>query len=134
MEELPVETPEEAPEETEETEETEEPEVTPTPKKRGRPSGSKNRAPDVYTALLDRMSQLEETFKSRPDSSTGGTLETPKKVAKPRQPRQPRQPQVAPAPVPPPASAAELLMESLHQARDERRQRQMDFYASFLPN
>jgi hypothetical protein len=131
MEELPVETPEEAPEETEETEE---PEVTPTPKKRGRPAGSKNRAPDVYTARLDRMSQLEETFKSRPASSTGGTLETPPKVTKPRQPRQPRQPQVAPPPAPPPASAAELLMESLQQARDERRQRQMDFYATFLPN
>ena len=117
----------------EEGAETPEEPVTPAPKKRGRPTGSRNKAPDVYTALLDRMSQLEETFKSRPESSTGGTLETPKKVAKPRQPRQPRaQPQEAQAP--PPASAAELLMESLHLAREERRQRQMNFYATFLPN
>ena len=129
MEELPDETPEEEPEEPEEPEETP---VTPAPKKRGRPTGSKNKAPDVYTALLERMGQLEETFKSRPESSTGGTPETPKKVARPRQPRQRPQPQEAPAP--PPASAAELLMESLHQAREERRQRQMDFYATFLPN
>ena len=104
--------------------------MTPTPKKRGRPAGSKNKAPDVYTALLERMGQLEETFKSRPAESP--PLETPKKVARPRQPRQRPQPQEAPAP--PPASAAELLMESLHQAREERRQRQMDFYATFLPN
>ena len=41
--------------------------VTPAVKKRGRPSGSKNRAPDIYTTLLDRMSQMEE-------ASTGDIL------------------------------------------------------------
>ena len=50
--------------------------VTPAVKKRGRPSGSKNRAPDIYTTLLDRMSQLEETLNRRQSqSSTGGTIE-----------------------------------------------------------
>ena len=112
------------------TSEPQEEELTPAPKKRGRPAGSKNKAPDVYTALLDRMTQLEETFKSRP-SSTGGTVETPPKPRKPRQPREPREPR---QPAPPPPSASDLLMESLHQAREERRQRQLDFYASFLPS
>ena len=57
-------------EEVEEEEEEEEEAVAEAPqvvvKKRGRPAGSKNRAPDVYTALLDRMTQLEETLTRRP--------------------------------------------------------------------
>ena len=115
-----------------------EPEVTPeapAPKRRGRPQGSKNRAPDVYTALLDRMGQLEETFRqARPD--TGGTPETPltspKLERKPR-PRQPRQRQ-PPEPHPPPLSATDQLMEGLRHASEQRRRQQLDFYASFLPH
>ena len=50
----------------------EEPEsiAEPTPKKRGRPNGSKNKAPDLYTQLMEKMTQMEETFKNQ--SSTGG--------------------------------------------------------------
>ena len=145
---MEVPTSREAPEVTEpevaEPEATE-PEVTPetpAPKRRGRPQGSKNRAPDVYTALLDRMTQLEQTFKeARPD--TGGTPETPLSSPKlegqprPRQSRQPRQPRQPPQPresPPPPLSATDQLMEGLRLASEQRRRQQLDFYASFLPH
>ena len=106
-------------------------------KKRGRPAGSKNRAPDVYTALLDRMTQLEETLTRRPppQSSTGGTPEgePPAVVTKPkRQPRARRAPVEAPAP--PATSQVDLLIDQITQAREERRQKQLNFYATFLPN
>ena len=68
-------------EEDEQEQQAEAPPVVVTPaaaKKRGRPAGSKNRAPDVYTALLDRMSQLEETLR-RPESSTGGHPKLPQR-------------------------------------------------------
>jgi hypothetical protein len=127
---------------------TKEPEVTelevmepetPAPKRRGRPQGSKNKAPDVYMALLERMGQLEETFKeARPD--TGGTPETPPQPPKlerqprpPRQPRQPRQPPEPREPPPPPLSTTDQLMEGLRHASEQRRRQQLDFYASFLP-
>ena len=122
-----------------------EPEVTPeapeapAPKKRGRPQGSKNKAPDMYTALLERMGQLEETFRqARPD--TGGTPETPltspklERKPRPRQPRQPRQPPEPREPPPPPLSATDQLMEGLRHASEQRRRHQLDFYASFLPH
>jgi len=102
-------------------------------KKRGRPAGSKNRAPDVYTALLDRMTQLEETLTRRPpppQSSTGGTPEDPTPVAtKPKRQARPRR--VAAAP--PATSQVDLLMDQISQAREARRQQQLNFYATFLP-
>ena len=69
-------------EEEEEEDEEEHAEATPVvvvaaAKKRGRPAGSKNRAPDVYTALLDRMTQLEETLTRRPQPPPGDTGGTP---------------------------------------------------------
>ena len=104
-------------------------------KKRGRPAGSKNRAPDVYTALLDRMTQLEETLTRRPpppQSSTGGTPEDPPPVAtKPKRQARPRRVAVE---APPATSQVDLLMDQITQAREARRQQQLNFYATFLPN
>ena len=106
--------------------------VTPAVKKRGRPSGSKNRAPDIYTPLLDRMSQLEESINRRhSESSTGGTLETPPPVTRP--PKQARPRAVVMAPPSPPISHVDLLMEQLQKPREDRRLRQLDFYSTFLP-
>lgn len=105
--------------------------TTPAPNKRGSPAGSKNQAPDVYTALLERMTQLEQTLTRPPpppESTTGGTPETPAPKAK-RQPQ--RQPQNRPVAVVPPV---DLLMDQMRQAREQNRQRQMDFYATFLPS
>ena len=127
----------------EEEEEEEEEEEAPPPvvvaaaaKKRGRPAGSKNRAPDVYTALLDRMTQLEETLTRRPpppQSSTGGTPEDPTPVAtKPKRQARPRRVAVE-APAPPATSQVDLLMDQISQAREARRQQQLNFYATFLP-
>ena len=128
-------------EEDEEEEEEEEehaeapPVVVADAKKRGRPAGSKNRAPDVYTALLDRMTQLEETLTRRPpESSTGGTPENPPPVAtKPKRQARPRRVPVE-APAPPATSQVDLLMDQISQAREARRQQQLNFYATFLPN
>jgi hypothetical protein len=124
-----------AEEEAEEEEEEEEEAVAEAPppvlpKKRGRPAGSKNRAPDVYTALLDRMTQLEETLTRRPPSSTGGTPEDPPPTTKPKRQARPRR---APAEAPPATSQVDLLMDQITQAREARRQQQLNFYATFLP-
>ena len=106
-------------------------------KKRGRPAGSKNRAPDVYTALLDRMTQLEETLTRRPpppQSSTGGTPEDPPPAVATKPKRQARPRRVAvEAPAPPATSQVDLLMDQITQAREARRQQQLNFYATFLP-
>ena len=124
----------------EEVEEEEEEEEAPPPvvvaaaaKKRGRPAGSKNRAPDVYTALLDRMAQLEETLTRRPpppQSSTGGTPEDPPPATKPKRQARPRRVAVE---APPATSQVDLLMDQISQAREARRQQQLNFYATFLP-
>ena len=125
-------------EEEEEDEEEEEhaeapPVVVAAAKKRGRPAGSKNRAPDVYTALLDRMTQLEETLTRRsPQSSTGGTPEEPPPATKPKRQARPRR--VAVEAPPPATSQVDLLMDQITQAREARRQQQLSFYATFLPN
>ena len=106
-------------------------------KKRGRPAGSKNRAPDVYTALLDRMTQLEETLTRRPPppSSTGGTPEDPSPVAtKAKRQARPRRVAVEAPPPPPATSQVDLLIDQIEQAREARRQQQLNFYATFLPN
>ena len=109
-------------------------------KKRGRPAGSKNRAPDVYTALLDRMTQLEESLTRRPppqppQSSTGGTPEDPSPVAtKPKRQARPRRAPAEAPPPPPATSQVDLLMDQISQAREARRQQQLSFYATFLPN
>ena len=124
-------------EEEEEEEEHAEapPVVVAAAKKRGRPAGSKNRAPDVYTALLDRMTQLEETLTRRPPppSSTGGTPEgePPVVVTKPKRQARPRRAPVE-APPPPATSQVDLLMDQIEQAREERRQKQLNFFATFL--
>ena len=137
-----------AEEEAEEEEEEEEEAVAEAPppvvvaaaaKKRGRPAGSKNRAPDVYTALLDRMTQLEESLARRPppppQSSTGGTPEDPPPAVATKPKRQAR-PRRAPAeaPAPPATSQVDLLMDQISQVREARRQQQLNFYATFLPN
>jgi hypothetical protein len=123
----------------EEVEEEEEEEEAPPPvvvaaaaKKRGRPAGSKNRAPDVYTALLDRMTQLEETLTRRPPSSTGGTPEDPPPAVTTKPKRQARPRRVA-VEAPPATSQVDLLMDQITQAREARRQQQLNFYATFLP-
>jgi len=136
-----------ATEEEEEEEDDEEEAVAEAPpvvvvaaaKKRGRPAGSKNRAPDVYTALLDRMTQLEETLTRRPppslQSSTGGTPEDPPPAVATKPKRQARPRRVAvEAPAPPATSQVDLLMDQISQAREARRQQQLNFYATFLPN
>ena len=105
-------------------------------KKRGRPAGSKNRAPDVYTAILDRMTQLEETLTRRPpppQSSTGGTPEDPPPAVATKPKRQARPRRVA-VEAPPATSQVDLLMDQITQAREARRQQQLSFYATFLPN
>ena len=128
-----------AEEEAEEEEEEEEEAVAEAPppvlpKKRGRPAGSKNRAPDVYTALLDRMTQLEETLTRRPPSSTGGTPEDPSPAAtKPKRQARPRRAPAEAPPPPPATSQVDLLIDQIEQAREERRQKQLNFYATFLP-
>ena len=121
---------EEEEEEEEQEQQAEAPQVaTAAAKKRGRPAGSKNRALDVYTAFLDRMSQLEETLTRIPQSSTGGTPETPP-VTKPKRQARPRR---TPVEAPPATSQVDLLMDQITQAREARRQQQqLDFYASFL--
>ena len=126
-------------EEVEEEEDDEEDAEAPPPvvvaaaaKKRGRPAGSKNRAPDVYTALLDRMTQLEETLTRRPPSSTGGTPEDPPPAVTTKPKRQARPRRVA-VEAPPATSQVDLLMDQITQAREERRQKQLNFYATFLP-
>ena len=106
--------------------EIEEPQEIAICKKRGRPSGSKNKAPDIYAALLDRMTQMEETFKNR-ESSTGGTSEVPVRMKRIRQPK-PKVQIEAPHKTP-----TELLMDSLYQTGEVRRRKQMEFYATFLP-
>jgi hypothetical protein len=110
---------EEEEEEEEEEEHTEAPPVVvAAAKKRGRPAGSKNRAPDVYTALLDRMTQLEETLTRRtPESSTGGTPEEPPATQPKRQVRPTRVAVEAP---PPATSQVDLLMDQISQAREAR--------------
>jgi hypothetical protein len=119
-------------EEKEEEEEEEAAVVTPVAKKRGRPTGSRNKTPDVYTALLDRMTQLEENINRRhSESSTGGTLETPPPVTRPKKQAMPRA--VVMAPPSPPISHVDLLMEQLQKSREERRLPQLDFYNTFLP-
>ena len=72
-----------AAEEMEDQEETVAPPLvtTPAPKKRGRPAGSKGKAPDVYAALLERMTQLEQPM-SRP--SVAPDPETPPPLTRPR--------------------------------------------------
>ncbi len=104
-------------------------------KKRGRPAGSKNRAPEIYATILDRMTQLEETLTRRPpQSSTAGTPEDPPPVAtKPKRQARPRRAPVE-APAPPATSQVDLLMDQIEQAREARRQQQLNFYATFLPN
>jgi hypothetical protein len=117
-------------EEEEEEEEEAPPVVVAAAKKRGRPAGSKNRAPDVYTALLDRMTQLEETLtRQPPESSTGGTPEEPP-VTRPKRQARPRR--VAVEAPPPAMSQVDLLMDQISQAREARRQQQLNFYATFL--
>ena len=135
---------------------------TPAPKKRGRPSGSKNRAPDMYTVLLDRMTSLEQSLQTRaaeppprpetvPDAPRAAAElrpETPPKRARVTRDRPAasavgatrsvkRAPRArAPSPVQaraPPLSAAKQLMETLRLANQQRRQQQLDFYQSFLP-
>ena len=107
-------------------------------KKRGRPAGSKNRAPDVYAALLDRMTHLEESLARRPPppSSTGGTPEdsSPAVATKAKRQARPRRVAVEAPPPPPATSQVDLLMDQITQAREERRQKQLNFYATFLPN
>ena len=119
---------EEEPQEIEETQENEEsPDIEATHKKRGRPSGSKNKPSDAYTALLDRMTQMEESFKNR-ESSTGGTPEAPVRMKRTRQQKQPKVQIEAVE-----KSPTELLLESLYQTGEARRRKQLDFYQSFLP-
>jgi hypothetical protein len=127
-------------EEDEEEEEEEHAEAPPVvvaaaAKKRGRPAGSKNRAPDVYTALLDRMTQLEETLTRRPPppSSTGGTPEDPSPAVATKAKRQARPRRVAVEAPPPATSQVDLLMDQIQKSREERRLRQLDFYRPFLP-
>jgi hypothetical protein len=118
--------PTEEPHEEMENEPQQEIEETPTQKRRGRPNGSKNKAPDIYTALLDRMTQMEETFKNRESTVAP---ETPIRMKRPRQPKvQIEAPVVQKVQTP-----TELLMESLYQTGEARRRKQLDFYQSFLP-
>ena len=132
-----------AAEEEEEEEDDEEHAEAPPPvvvvaaaKKRGRPAGSKDRAPDVYTALLDRMTQLEENLTRRPppQSSTGGTPEDPPPAVATKPKRQARPRRVAVEAPPPAMNQVDLLMDQITQAREARRQQQLNFYATFLPN
>ena len=127
---------EEAEEEEEEEAVAEAPQVV--VKKRGRPAGSKNRAPDVYAALLDRMTHLEESLARRPPppSSTGGTPEdsSPAVATKAKRQARPRRVAVEAPPPPPATSQVDLLIDQIEQAREARRQQQLNFYATFLPN
>ena len=90
------------------------------PKKRGRPTGSKNKTPDLYNQLMEKMTRMEEIFTSQ-QSSTGGTPEAPKKRVAMSKPN-PQPISVQPA--------HDNLIESLQQ--ENKRQKQMDFYASFM--
>ena len=104
-------------------------------KKRGRPAGSKNRAPDVYTALLDRMTQLEETLTRRPPPPNPRREEHPK-----THPQSDKAQEAGQAKAGGSGSAGAASYEpgrsahgSNQQAREARRQQQLNFYATFLP-
>jgi hypothetical protein len=122
--------PQEIEEEPQEIEEEPQMEETLAPKKRGRPNGSKNKTPDMYTALMDRMTQMEETFKNR--ESTCASPETPIRMKRPRQPKVPKV--EIEEPLAAVKSPAEILMQSLYQAKEARHRKQLDFYATFLPS
>ena len=122
------------------------------PKKRGRPAGAKNKPkehvppPDVYSALQERIAYLEEFAKkktpAKPPKKTiqlsGSPASTARQLCErlqiPMAPeraggRQPTAPRVRPT-----ASPADAFLDNMHRAREERRHKREEFYASFLPS
>ena len=127
-------------------------EITPepdAPKKRGRPAGAKNKPkeqpqpPDVYSALQERIAFLEE-FAKKPvkapkkgiqlsGSPTSAARQLCERLQIPMAPeraggRQPKAPRERPT-----ASPADAFLDNMHRAREERRHKREEFYASFLP-
>ena len=110
------------------------------PKKRGRPAGAKNKPkeqpepPDVYSALVERIATLEDFAKKKPvkapkkgiqlsGSPTSAARQLCERLQIPNAPRKR-----------PTASPAGAFLDNLHRAREERRYRREEFYASFLPS
>ena len=130
-------------------------EITPEPDtprpKRGRPVGARNKPkeqpepPDVYSALVERIATLEDFAKKKPVKASKKTMQltgSPTNAARqlcerlqiPNEPeraggRQPNAPRERPT-----ASPADAFLDNLHRAREERRYRREEFYASFLPS
>ena len=120
------------------------------PKKRGRPAGAKNKpkehvpTADVYSALQERIAFLEEFAKKphpKPPKKTIQLSGSPTSAARqlcerlqiPMTPeraggRQPNAPRERPT-----ASPADAFLDNMHRAREERRLKREEFYASFLP-
>ena len=120
------------------------------PKKRGRPAGAENKPkeqpqpPDVYSALQERIAVLEDFAKKKPVKASKKTMQltgSPTNAARqlcerlqiPNEPEragrgQPNAPRERPT-----TSPADAFLDNMHRAREERRQKREEFYASFLP-
>ena len=111
------------------------------PKKRGRPAGARNKPkeqpqpPDVYSALVERIATLEDYAKKKPvkaskkniqltGSPTNAAQQLRERLQIPMTPNAPR----------PTASPADSFLDNMHRAREERRHKWVEFYASFLPS
>ena len=120
-------------------------EITPEPDapkklKGGRPAGAKNKPkeqpqpPDVYSALQERIAFLEDFAKKKPVRASKKTMQltgSPTNAARQLCERLqiPNAPRERPT-----ASPADAFLDNLHRAREERRYRREEFYASFLPS
>ena len=109
------------------------------PKKRGRPAGARNKPkeqpqpPDVYSALVKRIATLEDFAKKKPPKPTKKTMQltgSPTNAARQLCERLqiPNAPRERPT-----ASPADAFLDNMHRAREERRHKREEFYASFLP-
>ena len=110
-----------------------------------RKNNLKEQPPDVYVALQERIASLEASVKkqAKPSKKSIQLSGSPTSAARqlcehlqiPQAPvaRAPRQPRAPREQVAPPPSPADAFLETIHRAREERRQQRGNLYASFLP-
>jgi hypothetical protein len=111
------------------------------PKKRGRPVGARNKPkeqpqpPDACSALVERIATLEDFAKKKPVKASKKTRQltgSPTNAA--RQLCERLQIPMTPNAPGPTASPADAFLDNMHRAREERRHKREEFYASFLPS